>query len=52
MLVCIWGGGDVDFGGKADCGLNNGMGLVLMLGAMAGNGFVDVVASFKIVVRT
>jgi hypothetical protein len=28
------------------------MGLVLMLGAMVGDGFVDVAASFKIVVRT
>ena len=52
MLVCIWGGGGVDFGGEANHGLNDRMGLVLMLGAMVGNGFVDVVASFKIVVRT
>ena len=52
MLVCIWGGGGVDFGGKANHGPNNGMGLILMLGVMAGNGFVDVVVSFEIVIRT
>ena len=52
MFVCIWGGGGVDFGGEADRGPNDGMGLVLVLGAMAGNGFVDVAASFEMVVRT
>jgi hypothetical protein len=51
MLVCIWGRGGVNFGGKFDCRLNDGMGLVLVLGVMVGNGFVDVAVSFKIVVR-
>ena len=51
MLVCIWVGGGVNFGGKADHGPNDRMGLLLMLGAMAGNGFVDVAVSFKIVIK-
>ena len=33
MLVCIWGRGGVDFGGKADHGPNAGTRLVLMSGA-------------------
>ena len=46
MLVCIWGGG-VNFGGEADCGPNNGMGLILVLGVMARNRFVDMATSFE-----
>ena len=46
MLVCIWRGG-VNFGGEADCGPNNGMGLILVLGVMARNRFVDMATSFE-----
>jgi hypothetical protein len=45
-------GGGVDFGGDAWGGPNDGMGLVLVLGATAGKGFVEVVASSEIVWRT
>jgi hypothetical protein len=52
MLFCTWGGGGVNFGGETDCGPNDGMGLILVLGVMVGNGFIDVAASFEIAVRT
>ena len=51
-LVGIDGGGGVDFGGDVWRGPNDGIGLVLVLGAIAGKGLVDVAASFKIVCRT
>ena len=51
MLACIWEGGGVDFGDEANCGPNDGMGLVLVFGAMVGNGFVDMAVSFKMVIR-
>lgn len=51
-LVGMDGGGGVDFGGDAWRGPNDGIGLVLVFGAMAGKGLVDVVANFDIVWRT
>jgi len=51
-LVGIDGGGGVDFGGEAWRGPNEGIGLVLVFGAIAGKGLVDVAASFEIVCRT
>jgi hypothetical protein len=46
------GGGGVDFGGDAWRGLKDGMGLVLVFGAMAGKGLAVVAASLDIVCRT
>jgi hypothetical protein len=42
-------GGGVDFSGDAWRGPKDGMGLVLVFGAMVGKGLVDVVANFDIV---
>lgn len=49
MLFCICGAGGVNIGGEADRMPNDRMGLVLVLGMMARNEFVDVAASFEIV---
>jgi hypothetical protein len=43
-LVGMEGGGGVDFGGDAWQGPNDGIGLVLVFGATAGKGLVDVAA--------
>jgi hypothetical protein len=51
-LVDIDGGGGVDLGSEACCGLKDGMGLVLLFEAMVGKGFIDVVASLDNVFRT
>jgi hypothetical protein len=51
-LVGIDGGGGVNFGSKACQGPEEGMGLILIFGAMAGKGFVDVAASLEIICRT
>jgi hypothetical protein len=48
-LVGMDGGGGVDFGGEAWRGPKDGMGLVLVFGAMAGKELVD---DFDIVWRT
>ena len=51
-LVGMEGGGGVDFGGDAWRGPKDGIGLVLVFGAMAGKGLVDVAANLDIVCRT
>ena len=52
MLVCIWGGGGVDFGGGSRPWAEQWNENCTHFRSDGGNGFVDVAASFKRVVRT